>query len=73
MTSESDSDAMLEPHEMSDVMARVRQLDPTSDVAAVRGYVREMAEADALIETLDLAEGPLPVAFSPFWTHGGAR
>jgi hypothetical protein len=45
----------------------VRQLDPTSEEAAVRRYVREIAEADALLNSVDLSDAPLLVPFSASW------
>jgi hypothetical protein len=73
MTSNSNSDAIPPGDEMGDVLSRVRQVDPTSDEAAVRGYVREMAEAEAVLDTVDLADAPLPVSFSPNWPEGAVR
>ena len=62
------------PHdEMGDVLNRVRELDPTSEEAAVRRYVREIAEADALLDTVDLDGVPLLVAFSVSWPEGSGR
>jgi hypothetical protein len=62
------------PHdEMEDALSRVRQLDPTSEEAAVRRYVREIAEADALLDTIDLDDAPLLVPFSAWWLKGAGR
>jgi len=62
------------PHDtMGDVLSRVRQLDPTSEEAAVRRYVREIAEADALLDTVDLDDAPLLVPFSASWPEGSVR
>jgi len=58
---------------MGDVLNRVRQVDPTSDEAAVRGYMREMAEAEAVLDTVDLSDAPLSVSFSPAWREGTVR
>ena len=64
------SDTIPLGDEMGDVLSRVRQLDPTIEEAAVRGYVREMAEADAVLDTVDLDDAPLLVAFSASWPEG---
>ena len=53
--------------ETGDILSRVRQLDPTSEEAAVRRYVREIAEADALLNSVDLSDAPLLVPFSASW------
>ena len=73
MTNEASSSTILPSDEMTDLLTRVRQLDPTSEEAAVRGYLREMAEAEALLETLDLGDAPLSVSFSASWPEGSAR
>ena len=73
MTSSSDSGTTTRSDDMADVLSRVRQVDPTAEDAAVRGYVREIAEASALLDTIDLADAPLIVAFSPSWPGGSVR
>ena len=73
MTNEAGSRTILPSDEMTDLLTRVRQLDPTSEEAAVRGYLREMAEAEALLETVDLGDAPLSVSFSASWPEGSAR
>ena len=73
MTNEASSSTILPPDEMTDLLTRVRQLDPTSEEAAVRGYLREMAEAEALLDTVDLGDTPLGVSFSASWPEGSAR
>jgi hypothetical protein len=70
MTSSSDASTTTGSDDMADVLGRVRQVDPTAEDAAVRGYVREIAEASALLDTIDLADAPLIVAFSPSWPEG---
>ena len=70
MTSSVSSSAIPPGDEMGDVLSRVRQLDPTIEEAAVRGYAREMVEADALLDTLDLDDAPLLIAFSASWLEG---
>jgi hypothetical protein len=73
MTRGVGSDRNSPRDEMGDVLSRVRQLDPTSEEVAVRRYVREIAEADALLDTLDLSDAPLLVPFSASWPEGSAR
>jgi hypothetical protein len=73
MTNEAGSSTILPSDEMTDPLTRVRRLDPTSEEAAVRGYLREMAEAEALLETVDLGDTPLGVSFSASWPEGSAR
>jgi hypothetical protein len=58
---------------MGDVLSRVRQLDPTIEEAAVRRYVREIAEADTLLDSVDLSDEPLIVSFSTWWPEGSLR
>jgi hypothetical protein len=70
MTSGVSASTIPPGDEMGDVLSRVRQLDPTIEEAAVRGYVREMAEADAMLDTVDLDDAPLLVAFSASWLEG---
>jgi hypothetical protein len=70
MTSDIGFNTIRLDDEMGDVLSRVRQLDPTIEEAAVRGYVREMAEADAVLDTVDLDDVPLLVAFSASWPEG---
>ena len=67
MTSASDSGTTTRSDDMADVLSRVRQVDPTAEDAAVRGYLREIAEASVLLDTIDMADAPLIVAFSPSW------
>jgi hypothetical protein len=58
---------------IGDVMSRVRQLDPTSEEVAVRRYGREIAEADALLDSIDLDNVPFLVPFSASWPEGSLR
>ncbi len=55
-----------------DMLLRVRAVDPAADADAVRRYAREIAEADAMLQALDLdpSSAPLDVSFSPDWNHG---
>ena len=54
MTREDGSGTVTLSDDMADVLSRVRQADPTAEEAAVCGYVREIAEASALLDTVDL-------------------
>jgi hypothetical protein len=73
MTSQNNSGTFSPSDDMGDVLNRVRQVDPIAEEAAVRGYVREIAEASALLDTLDLNDAPLEVAFSAAWPQGTAQ
>ena len=70
MTSNIGSETTAAGDGMGDVLSRVLQLDPTIEEAAVRGYVREMADAEAVLDTVDLSGAPLSVSFSPSWPEG---
>ena len=72
MTSNGNSGTSTPSDEVADVLDRVRQVDPEADEVAVRGYVREMSEASALLDTVDLDDAPLLVAFSASWPEGSA-
>ena len=73
MTSSIGSEMNSPRDEMGDVLSRVRGVDATSDEAAVRRYVREMAEAEALLDTVDLDDAPLLVPFAASWPQGSVR
>jgi hypothetical protein len=70
----------FEPHDTpdladllsGDMLSRVRKLDPMADAKAVRRYACEIAEADTVLQALDLdlSTAPLDVAFSPDWNDG---
>ena len=70
MTNGVGSDTSSPRGEMGDVLSRVRELDPTSEEAAVRRYVREIAEAEELLDSVDLDDAPLLVPFSAWWPEG---
>jgi hypothetical protein len=73
MTSGDGSGQFTPADDMVDVLSRVRQVDPTAEEAAVRGYVREIADASALLDTIDLSDAPLQVFYSASWPEGSAR
>ena len=56
---------------LAEMLRRVRAIDPEADAGAVRRYAREIAEADAVLQSLALDPGddPLPATFSPAWNH----
>ena len=59
----------------ADMLRRVRAIDPKADADGVRRYAREIAEADAVLRTLDLDPGsdPLHATFSPGWNRERSR
>ena len=72
MTSDGNSGTSTPSDDMADVLGRVRQVDPTAEEAAVRGYFCEMSEASALLDTVGLSDVPLEVSFSASWPEGSA-
>jgi hypothetical protein len=73
MTREEGSGTLGLSDDMADVLSRVRQVDPAAEKAAVSGYVREIAEASALLDTIDLSHAPLVVSFAASWPEGSVR
>ena len=55
------------PDAVQSMLNRARQVDPQSGEAAVRGYVREVIEAEAILDTVDLSATPLEFSFSAWW------
>ena len=53
--------------DVQSLLIRARQVDPLCDEAAVRGYAREIAEAEAMLNSVDISLGPLTVPFSASW------
>jgi hypothetical protein len=72
MTSDGSSGTPTPSDEMADLLGRVRQVDPTAEEAAVRGYDREICEASALLDTVDLTDAPLLVFFFPSLPEGSS-
>lgn len=62
MSSEAEKDSR-------DMLHRIREVDPDADVEAVRRYAREIAEAEAVMQTLnvDPTSAPFDAPFSPDW------
>lgn len=54
-------------------LVRARQVDPHSDEAAVRGYVREIVEAEGMLDAINLSAVPLTVSFSASWEERPRR
>jgi hypothetical protein len=57
------------------MLRRVLAVDPGADAEAVRRYAREIAEADAVMQSLDVdsASDPFDAPFSPAWNGGRPR
>jgi hypothetical protein len=55
-----------------EMLLQVREVDPEANADAVQRYAREIAEAEEVLQTLDLDPSSVPpdVAFSPDWTKG---
>jgi len=73
MTKDNTSSTSVPAEELAEALRRVRQLDPTADEEAVRGYLREIAEASAVLDRVDLGDGSLQVSFSASWPEGAVR
>ena len=58
-----------------DMLCRVRSVDPGADAEAVSRYAREIAEADAAMQTLEVAptSDPFDAPFSPAWNSERTR
>jgi hypothetical protein len=61
-------DEALRP-ERSDLIARVRQLDPESSSENVERFFREIDAASNVLQQIDASRFPLPVAYDPRWTQ----
>ena len=55
------------PEEVQSFLIRARQVDPQCEEAAVRGYVREIVEAEAMLDAVSLSLAPLSIVFSASW------
>lgn len=58
-----------ELNRLRDMLRRVREVDPGADAEAVHRYAREIAEADTVVQSLDVAPmiAPFDAPFSPDW------
>lgn len=54
---------------LGDMLLRAREVDPNADADAVRRYAREIADAEAVMQTLDVdpTSAPFDAPFSPDW------
>lgn len=64
---EIDKAAGVAPIEFQFLLDRTRQVDPSSGETAIRGYLREIVEAETMLDAVDLSEIPLAVSFSASW------
>jgi hypothetical protein len=53
--------------DVQSTLIRARRVDPTCEEAAIRSYMREITEAEAMLDNVDLSEVPLTVSFSASW------
>lgn len=67
MTDETGAVESLPGDDLPTVLHRARQFDPGWAEAAVRGYMREIAAAEAQLDTVDLGDRPLLSSFSASW------
>ena len=58
--------------ELDTAARRVRELDPTCSSEAVARFLREIADAEAALDTLPFDELPAPIPFSPIWEEEGS-
>ena len=73
MTNQNGFGTGTQTDEMADILGRVRQVDPIADEAAVRGYMKEIADASTLLDTVQLGDAALQVSFSAWWPDGPGR
>jgi hypothetical protein len=73
MSREVAFDLHLGEASIDELLRRVQRSDATASEAAVRRFLLEMEEARAALDTLDLANAPLPVAYSPSWSADDDR
>ena len=54
------------------MLIRARQVDPGSEESGIQGYLREIREAEATLDAVDLSAVPLNCSFSALWNdeHG---
>ncbi len=72
MSADSKSKPNVPTEDVEYLLARARQVDPRAEEAAIRGYLREIAEAEEMLDALDLSETTLNVTFPADW-EGGPR
>jgi hypothetical protein len=57
----------MDEAELRAFVARARRTDPAATETAIRRFLFEIDEARAALDSLDLGDAPLPVAYSPEW------
>ena len=57
----------------SDLIARVRQLDPECSSQNVERFFREIDAATNVLQQIDASSFPLPVAYDPHWRQDPQR
>lgn len=72
MTVETGSEINETEDEVHFVLSRARHVDPTCRPEAIRGFVREIGEAGAVLDAVDVDDVPLCASFSASW-QGEAR
>jgi hypothetical protein len=55
------------PEDVQSVLVRARQVDPGCEETAIRGYLGEILEAEAVLDAANLSEIHLSVSFSASW------
>jgi len=67
MRDDTACDTTFSSDEVRDALRRARQVDPTCQEASIYEYVREIREADAILDTIDLGDATLAVSFIATW------
>ncbi len=67
MSADSNAKPNVPTEDIEYVLARARQVDPQAEEGEIRGYLREIAEAEEMLDALDLSETTLNVTFSADW------
>ena len=53
----------------SDLIARVRELDPECSIENVERFFREIDAASKVLQQIDASNHPLVIAYDPRWTQ----
>jgi len=56
--------------EVREVLKRTRQVDPTASEAEIRGYLLEIEEAKAMLDSIEPGDDAPLACFSPLWAVG---
>ena len=70
MSADSNSKPNVPTEDVEYLLARARQVDPQAEEGAIRGYLREIAEAEEMLDALELSETTFNVTFSADWEDG---